>query len=84
MFPEKPLWGGKQLCMYVCMYVCMYRYFTLSHRGKISKRYIEIWSVKVKVKSKHSSDKGMRENVLLKQIPGSRAFESCLAGQHLI
>ena len=66
------------------MYVCMYRYFALCQGGKISKGYIEIWSVKVKVKSEHSSDNGMRENVLLKQIPGSRAFESCLAGQHLI
>ena len=27
-----------------------------------SKRYIEIWSVKVKVISKHSGEKGMTEN----------------------
>ena len=35
---------------------------------------MEIWSVKVKVISKHSGEKEMKENVLFKQIPGSQAW----------
>ena len=35
---------------------------------------MEIWSVKVKVISKHSGEKGMKKNVLFKQIPGSQAW----------
>ena len=34
---------------------------------------MEIWSVEVKVISKHSGEKGMKKNVLFKQIPGSQA-----------
>ena len=34
--------------------------------------------------SKRSGEKEKRENVLLKQIPRSRAYELCLACQHLI
>ena len=33
--------------------------------------------------SKHSGEKGKREIVLFKQIPRSRAYESCFACQHL-
>ena len=35
------------------------------------------------VMSKHSGEKEKRENVLFKQIPRSRAYESCFACQHL-
>ena len=45
---------------------------------------MEIWSVKVKVISKHSGEKGMKKNVLCCSNKfQAHKLESCLACQHL-